>query len=399
MVGRERRVRVPGSGGWGLASLVATLLSCTPSVPPQPVIAPWSYHVYVGAESADSLHRLHFDGRTLRVERSTPVSRLYRGKAAADRLSDHESPHGVAAVPGDRYVYMTTGHGIPDGKLWKVEAGPDTAVAEPVDLGRFPASLAVSPDGNFVYVANFNLHGEMAPSSISVVYTPDMMEVARVTTCTMPHGSRVSPDGARHYSVCMMDDQLVEIDTRSFQVARRFSVATDDEGPLGKGDLGHHATGGHHGIRHAQSCSPTWVDTSPDGSSIYVACNRSDEVLEIDADAWEVTRRFEVGRGPYNLSVTPDGRLLVVTLKQGNAVELIDLGTAERLAVQETSTTVVHGVAISPDSRYAFVSVEGVGAEPGKVDVFDLRSFERVASAEVGLQASGITFWNQEEIR
>jgi YVTN family beta-propeller protein len=294
---------------------------------------------------------------------------------------------------------MSTGHGIPDGKLWKIEAGPDTAIAEPVDLGRFPASLGISPDGDFAYVANFNLHGEMAPSSISVVYTPDMMEVARVTTCTMPHGSRVSPDGARHYSVCMMDDQLVEIDTRSFQVARRFSVATDDEGPLGKGDLGHHATGGHHGIRHAQSCSPTWVDTSPDGSSIYVACNRSDEVLEIDADAWEVTRRFEVGRGPYNLSVTPDGRLLVVTLKQGNAVELVDLGTGEQMAMRETSTTVVHGVAISRDSRYAFVSVEGVGAEPGKVDVFDLRSFERVASAEVGLQASGITFWNQEEIR
>jgi DNA-binding beta-propeller fold protein YncE len=56
----------------------------------------------------------------------------------------------------------------------------------------------------------------------------------------------------------------------------------------------------------------------------------------------------------------------------------------------------VHGVVVSPDSRYAFVSVEGVGAEPGKVDVFDLRTFERVASAEVGQQASGIAFWRSE---
>jgi len=383
----------------GVAALVAlVVLACAPVPPPAGSEGERIYHVYVGAESADSLHRLRFDGRTLQVERSTPVSRLYRGKRAADRLSDHESPHGVAALPGGRYVYMSTGHGIPDGKLWKIEAGPDTAVAEPVDLGRFPASLSLTPDGEFAYVANFNLHGEMAPSSISVVYTPDMVEVARVTTCTMPHGSRVSPDGARHYSVCMMDDQLVEIDTRGFAVARRFSVATNEERPLDPGDLGHHAHA-HHGMHHPQTCSPTWVDVDPAGAHIYVACNRSDEVLEIDAERWEVTRRFDVGRGPYNLTVTPDGRLLVVTLKQGNGVELIDLGSGERRAARETTTSVVHGVAVSPDSRYAFVSVEGVGAEPGKVDVFDLRTSERVASIEVGLQASGITFWSQEEIR
>jgi hypothetical protein len=50
-------------------------------------------------------------------------------------------------------------------------------------------------------------------------------------------------------------------------------------------------------------------------------------------------------------------------------------------------------VAVSPDSRYAFVSVEGVGAAPGRVDVFDLDALMRVASVDVGQQASGIAFW------
>lgn len=61
-----------------------------------------------------------------------------------------------------------------------------------------------------------------------------------------------------------------------------------------------------------------------------------------------------------------------------------------------TSTTIPHGVAVSPDSRYAFVTVEGVGAGAGKVDIFDLRTFERVADVEVGQQAGGITFWRRE---
>jgi DNA-binding beta-propeller fold protein YncE len=58
--------------------------------------------------------------------------------------------------------------------------------------------------------------------------------------------------------------------------------------------------------------------------------------------------------------------------------------------------SVTHGVVISPDSRYAFVSAEGRGDDPGAVDVFDLRSNERVASVEVGAQAGGITFWKTD---
>ena len=54
----------------------------------------------------------------------------------------------------------------------------------------------------------------------------------------------------------------------------------------------------------------------------------------------------------------------------------------------KTSTTVTHGVAVSPDSRYAFVTSEGVGAEPGKVDIFDLAAMTRVASVDVGQQAA-----------
>jgi hypothetical protein len=54
---------------------------------------------------------------------------------------------------------------------------------------------------------------------------------------------------------------------------------------------------------------------------------------------------------------------------------------------------VTHGVAISPDSRYAFVSSEGVGAAPGKVDVWDLVALRRVAEVVVGQHAGGIAFW------
>ncbi|HSM05694.1 MAG TPA: hypothetical protein VK858_13850, partial [Longimicrobiales bacterium] len=353
-------------------------------------------------ESADLLHRIAWGPDGARVDRTIPV-----GEMAVET----EGPHGLNMSADGEYLYWTTGHGVPDGKLWKYQAGPDTMVGAPTLLGWFPATVDLTPDGLYAFVANFNLHGEHVPSTVSVVYTPDMMEVAQIETCVMPHGLRMAPDGMHAYSNCMMNDLLVEIDTRTFEVSRMFSVKPGEEGPFHVADhaMDHDMEGMDHGgmvqemgaMDHgafpmSNACSPTWAEPSGDGRFVYVACNRGDRILEIDREDWSVRRSFETGRAPYNLEITADGRVLIATLKAQAGVEFFDLETGESRAVTPSSTTVTHGVVASPDSRYAFVSVEGVGAEPGKVDIYDLETFERVADVEVGQQAGGIAFWKME---
>ena len=355
------------------------------------------HYVYVGAESADLIHRVRLDAEGVAVDATIPVGEM---------AVENEGPHGLNVSPDGAYLYMTTAHGVPDGKLWKFHAGPDTLVADPILLGNFPATLDLTPDGLYAFVANFNLHGEHVPSTVSVVYTPDLVEVAQIPTCTMPHGLRFAPDGIFAYSLCMMDDQLVEIDTRSFEVSRRFTVSTDQEAAL----TGYHVPEiltGRLGMTRAEapthmgsmgmaepSCSPTWVQPAPDGRTLYVACNKSDEILVVDRERWSLERKFRAGRAPYNLGITPDGRILVASLKGAGQVQFFDAQSGESLAVVPSTTTVTHGVVITPDSRFAFVSVEGVGAEPGKVDVYELETFSLVGSAEVGQQAGGIVYWS-----
>lgn len=262
------------------------------------------YVVLVASEAVDIISRVRFGpgaGPTLaKVETTTTIG--------INRMGP-DGPHGLALSPDDRHYYVSTAHGSPFGALWKIDARTNAVVGR-VELGNFPASAQVTPDGGFVYVVNFNLHGEMVPSDVSVVSTDPFVEAARIQTCTMPR--------------------------------------------------------------------------------IFVACNKSNDIVEIDATSWAMTRRIAAGDGVYNLATTRDGTLLLATNKRGQSVSIIDVASGKELARVPTKRRVVHDVVISPDDRYAFVSVEGVGSEPGTVEMIDLRTRQRVASADVGQMAGGI---------
>ena len=387
------------------ALIVLTIAGCTGrstapvTQPPQGTGADAVYYIYVGAESADLLHRIRLGPSGMDLDQTTPV-----GEMAVET----EGPHGLNVSPDGGHLYMTTAHGVPDGKLWKFHAGPDTLVAPPILLGNFPATLDLTPDGLYAFIVNFNLHGEHVPSTVSVVYTPDLVEVDQIPTCTMPHGLRMAKDGLFVYSNCMMDDQLVEIDTRTFEVSRRFSVTTGSEAALFDYQVEEVVTGARGITRPLESlstrepmestCSPTWAQPTPDGRSIFVACNKSNEILVIDRENWDLERKMSVPGGPYNLAISEDGEILIASLKAAGKVQFFEASTGKSLGLATSTTTVTHGVVVTPDSRYAFVSMEGKGADPGKVDAYDLQTFQLVGSVEVGQQAGGIIFWKMEPI-
>ena len=110
---------------------------------------------------------------------------------------------------------------------------------------------------------------------------------------------------------------------------------------------------------------------------------------------WEIKRRFPTGRAPYNLDVTADGKRLVITYKGAQSVGVIDIESGEELARIPTSRRIPHGVVLTPDSRYAFITCEDRGATPGSVDAIDLLTLKRVSSVDVGLQAGGIALFPQ----
>jgi len=363
------------------------------------------YLFYVVSESADKIALIRFGPNGARVDHDLQTG---------DMPVDIDGPHGIVISPDKQFYYVSIAHGRPFGLVWKYATKDDRVIGK-TTLGYFPATMDITPDGNFLFVVNFNLHGDMVPSSVSVVSTPTMTEVARIQTCTMPHGSRLNPQGTKQYSACMMDDMLVEIDTASLKVARHFIVTKGKElglagapkikaadatpGMSGMNMPGMKDTSGH-GMEPPKpgdnSCSPTWAQPSVDGSSIYVACNKSSEIVEVNANTWKLVRRIPARAGVYNLAVTHDGSRLLATNKRDQSVSIYDLKSGEELARLPTKRKVLHGVVVSPDDAYAFVTVEGVGAEPGTVEIIDLKALKTVATVDVGEEAAGVDFYKIE---
>ncbi len=366
------------------------------------------YLVYVVCESADKIALIRFGPKGARIEREITTGEM---------PSDIDGPHGIVVSPDKKFYYVSLGHGRPFGSVWKYSTATNEVVGQ-VRLGMFPATMDISPDGGLLYVVNFNLHGDMIPSSVSVVATERMIEVKRVPTCTMPHGSRLTSNGAKQYSACMMDDMLVELDTNTLAVSRHFLLTKSKEMGMSGSPASHspashspashemsqrasHDAGGH-GLEPPKagdtSCSPTWAQPSADGSKVYVACNKSDEIVEVDAASWKVLRRIPARPGVYNLAATKDGRL-IATNKRDQSVSIIDLKSGRELARVPTKRKVIHGAVVSPDNRYAFISVEGIGAEPGTVEIIDLQTFKTVATVDTPAQAAGIDFFRIEAVK
>ncbi len=320
-----------------------------------------TYFMYVANESDDTVMRVVFDGETITATDTIQVGQIH---------TEIEGPHGLAIDPEGKSLFVSIAHGQPNGSVVRYST-EDHRVIGAATLGLFPASMAISPHTDLLYVVNFNLHGNPEPSSVSVVDPAMMVEISQIPTGIMPHGSAFGKDPTRHYSVAMMDHILVELDALNLRVLRKI--------PLGMGT------------------KPTWVALHPNNPHAYIAANGSDQIVIVNTDEGTVQKKIQASGSPYNLAISPDGSTLVATLKSAQKISIFDLPATSERARIPTTRPIPHGVVITPDNKYAFVTSEGIGAAPGTVDVIHLASATHVASTTAGQQTGGIAFWKMEE--
>jgi YVTN family beta-propeller protein len=145
-----------------------------------------------------------------------------------------------------------------------------------------------------------------------------------------------------------------------------------------------------HGLLKKE-CAGTFVSVSPDDKTLYVACNYGNSLQVWDAKSLSLIKEVPVGVGAYNVEPSPDGSIVIVTNKKDQSFSIVDTKTLTELARVKTTKKIVHGVAFSPDGRYAYVSQESIGSDPGAIDVVDLATKKVTSTVPIPAQPTGLT--------
>jgi YVTN family beta-propeller protein len=351
------------------------------------------YRVAVVSESGDIVTWLKPNGTTLTVERVVPVGIM---------PADIDGPHNITVAPDQKSYLVTIAHGVPFGTLWRYEINTDSVIGK-ATVELFPTTIAVTPDGEFAFVANSDFHGDRPRiNPVSIVHVPTMAKITDLPTCDMPHGVKVNHAGTFAYVSCMNSDEIVEIDVNTFGISRRVRI--------GKG---HDMVGGmdHAKTDHAEHAAPsgsaptppdpnglaskvcagTFVSVSPDDKTLYVACNYGNTLQVWDAANLSFIKEIPLGTGAYNVEPSPDGSIVIVTNKKAQSISIVDTKTLTELARIPTTKKIVHGVAYSPDGKLAYISQESIGSDPGAIDVIDLATRKNVFTIPIPAQPTGIT--------
>jgi YVTN family beta-propeller protein len=107
------------------------------------------------------------------------------------------------------------------------------------------------------------------------------------------------------------------------------------------------------------SAGPHGMAITQDGRTVYVSGDGSSSVDVIDTAADKVVKTINVGKAPNGIALTPDDRLLVVTVYGDDRIAFID--TSTQSVVATTAVPKPHTVAISPDGKLGYVTVQQPG--------------------------------------
>jgi DNA-binding beta-propeller fold protein YncE len=140
------------------------------------------------------------------------------------------------------------------------------------------------------------------------------------------------------------------------------------------------------------------VAATPDGLEVWTASMQTGVVAGVNAETGETVARIDGLQVPYRLAATGDGtrilvsdpeaqQLVVIDRASGSITARIDISAAAA-AAGLGSTTSPQGLIVSPDSRWAFVAVQGIQ----RIAAVDLDLLEVVGFYRAGTAPDGIAF-------
>ncbi|MBI4514195.1 MAG: bifunctional YncE family protein/alkaline phosphatase family protein [Deltaproteobacteria bacterium] len=202
-------------------------------------------------------------------------------------ISVNGFPAGLAISPDGQklFVVQNLAHA-----LAVVDVASRTMLTSIV-VGKSPWSVAVHPTRHEVYVTN------RGDRTVSIVDTDLNRVVATVPTGSNPNALAVTPDGSKVFVANANTDDLTVFDVANPTAARTISLT-----PFAGARPG---------------ASPSALTISPDGAAVYVALSWENAVAVINAATEALQGYIPTGFYPSALAVSPDGQTLYIANMKG----------------------------------------------------------------------------------
>jgi YVTN family beta-propeller protein len=331
----------------------------------------------------------------------------------------------AAVVLGPLAIALHAQRSTPTGTLVVSNMNDHTATVLDAATGRVHATLptgegphevAVSRDGRWALVSNYGVRGK--PGSSITVIDVARAEVARTLPLAgfqRPHGMAFLPGDTLVAVTAEAGQAVVLVDVRDGRVVDTLATrgrASHMLALTARGDRVFTAniadgTVSAMDVRGRDSTrvirvgrAPEGVAVTPDGRSVWVGSNQDSTVLVLDAATGVVTDTLRGFGMPYRIVVSPDGRLAVISDPVRAEVRVVSVrDRAPRFTIAVPADSLVptaevpgspspEGVAISRDSRWAFVTLQG----RNRVITIDLGRGVITAYAPTGTWSDGIGY-------
>ena len=252
--------------------------------------------------------------------------------ASVPTISVGGTPYDAALTPDGKYLYVANFENV------SVIDTATNKVAASIVTEKFPMGIAITPDGKYAYVTHSNPESPIA----SLISTETNTVVATITLEHFPNeGIAITHDGKYVY-LTNVEGWVMVISTKTNKVTENIFIAPRDP------DWTDPTTG----ITIPSSSDPHSVALSPDDKYAYVGTHDL-RCIVIDVSTNKIVKTIELESGIYDIVVAPDGKNLYATTGL-DKILIIDTA-ANAVTATLTGFGSHQSIAITSDSKYAYV--------------------------------------------
>ncbi|MEU9504130.1 hypothetical protein [Streptomyces sp. NPDC048196] len=239
-------------------------------------------------------------------------------------------------------------------------------VIETIPVGVQPQHVVPSWDLKTLWVNNNRGH-DLTPIDPATGKAGEPVKVHD------PYNLYFTPNGRYAVVMASMDRQLVFRDPHTMEIRKTLPVNCA-------------------GVNHA--------DFSPDGRYFIVSCEFSGELLKVDTEKMKVIGQEKLpfdGAMPQDVKISPDGRTWYIADMMADGIWVMNGDTFDRPKLMPTGKG-AHGLYVSRDSRYMYISNRGEGS----ISLLDFKTGELVDKWHIrgggspdmgGLSTDGKVLW------